>query len=336
VGRLSGRFGCLRVIRSRSRGWTKRAETAFLWPKRKKATKKGNQKGSWYLLQKLVNKANSGMTPYGGSQVMILRKKHLSGNNFVIAPLYNKIYVRSGRLMVEALLPFFAIVVFWIGSAFPTALCAAELKGAPNSAGEAFAAQTSSHTRTQKKEDKFDIGAAMSNKDRGLRLQAAERLRHRKAGVSADDLRKAVKGERDPLVRTRLVQAVGVSGGSNVLGDLMQTLSGDADPMVRQAAAQQLVRYPNNDAATGALAKCIDKETVPKVRYACVLSLSHSELPKAMDALEKASKDRDPAMRRQAAFVLKGRKSDRAVKILNALSKDKDGAVRESARQSGK
>lgn len=266
----------------------------------------------------------------GPSLYMTYILKKCARNNFVTTHIYNKIYMFSEKPLLERTLPFFAALLFWAVFLLPSASAAAE-RGS-----SAFNARISSPTAALLAE-KSEMEKDMSSSDANRRLKAAERLRHRSHGMSRTDLENAVQRERDPLVRTRLVQAVGSSGADpSVLSGMVRTLSSDTDPVVRQAAAQQLVKFPNNDAATDALARCIDKEAVAKVRYACVLSLSHSRSVKAMNALEKASKDHDPAMRRQTAFVLKGRKDDKTKKILNSLSKDKDAAVREIALQSKK
>jgi len=229
-------------------------------------------------------------------------------------------------LMVERTLPYFAAVVFWTVFLLPSA------SAAPGRGDIAFAAQTSTIAVVRINE-KSDVEKAISTGTVEQRMAIVDRVRHRRTRVSTETLKTALDTEKNPLVRRRLVQAVGSLGGSGALGELVRTLSADPDPLIRQAAAQQLVKYNDNPVAMAAIDRCVGKETVKRVRYACVLSLSHSTSDKALDILEKAAKDKDPNMRRQAAYVINGNKSDRAVKILKKLADDKDAAVRETARQ---
>lgn len=165
------------------------------------------------------------------------------------------------------------------------------------------------------------------------RLEALEADKNKSLKISPERIKSKLKSEKDPLVRHRLNQALAASGTDDVLNMLVDALKKDPDPMVRQGAAQSLSQYSKNSFAAQSLAESLGTEVVPAVRYACVLSLSLSESPEALAALQKATDDPDVNIRKQLAYGLRWNSHKLAVKILKKLKSDKDASVRDIARK---
>ncbi len=165
------------------------------------------------------------------------------------------------------------------------------------------------------------------------RLEALETDKNKARKISPERIKSKLKGEKDPLVRHRLNQALAASGTDDVLQTLVDSLQNDPDPMVRQGAAQSLSQYSKNPFAAQSLAESLATEKVPSVRYACALSLSLSESAAAFAALQKAASDSDINVRKQIAYGLHRNSHKNAQKILKKLQGDKDPSVREVARK---
>lgn len=176
-----------------------------------------------------------------------------------------------------------------------------------------------------------NVEKALSSSRAADRMAAAVDVRRRRAAASEKSLRQAFRREGDEMVRLRLAQALAAQGGSDAAGDLISSLGGDPSPAVRQAAAQELARYVREPAAVAALAAALRRDAAAAVRYACALSLALSDTPAAADALEWASRQVDPDLRRQAALSLRRHASVRARQALQRLSGDADPSVRRMA-----
>ncbi len=165
------------------------------------------------------------------------------------------------------------------------------------------------------------------------RLEALESNKNRRDRFSSQKLKSKLKSEKNPLVRHRLNQALASADSSDALTALIESLQTDTDPMVRQGAAQSLSQYAKSPVVARALADSLSKETIPAVRYAAALSLTLSDSPEALTALEKAASDADVNIRKQVAYGLHRNTNKNAQRILKKLKGDKDPAVRDVARK---
>ncbi len=234
--------------------------------------------------------------------------KKWTRNNFATTYIYNKMYWYSEKLMLERTLPFFAAIVIWIGCLSPSALSAAE--GVSVSTGSR-------------------AGELIKSRKAGDRHEALEQIRRRKGKISDAEMNSAFSKEKDPVLKTGMLRMIAATPGA--AGTLIASLKTDPSPTVRQSAAQELGRYARDAAVVAALADALKKDKAQEVRAACALSLAFSDTPAADDALELASRDRDPNLRRQAAFSLKRHKSAKAAAVLKRLKTDPDASVRNMA-----
>lgn len=163
------------------------------------------------------------------------------------------------------------------------------------------------------------------------RLDAVEKMKSKQSNVSPEQIRLSRTTEESGLVRHRLNQALVGKLLSGVELDLIDSLKNDPDPVVRQGAAQSLGNYVQNSLVIRALSDQLKTETEKSVRYACVLSIGLSSSFLSMKALEKASVDSDPNMRRQVAFILKRHTGFKPEQLLKKLQRDVDLSVRQMA-----
>jgi hypothetical protein len=172
---------------------------------------------------------------------------------------------------------------------------------------------------------------ALHSKNISDRLSAAQVVGQPGAVMTTKQMRELRNSESNALVHREINKTMVSSGLTDQGREFIASLQNDADPMVRQGATQLLGNYAYNKSVESALIQCLGSETVAGVRYACALSLGLSRSSKAIDALDKASTDADPNLRRQVAFSL-GRFSDRRAKqIVNRLRHDSDASVRQMA-----
>ena len=160
------------------------------------------------------------------------------------------------------------------------------------------------------------------------RLEAVEMIQANNIPVPQEKIRAALSVEKDPLVRHRLNQILAENSVSGVEKDIIESLKKDPSPIVRQGAAQTLGNYVQTPAVVRALSNALREDSEKSVRYACALSLGLSDSFLSITALEKASRDPDPDLRRQVAFSLKRHTSYKAKQLLKKLKKDSDSSVR--------
>lgn len=146
------------------------------------------------------------------------------------------------------------------------------------------------------------------------------------------------KDSNQALERWKSNRELALKNASEIEKTLLGSLQNDLSPVVRQGAAQQLGNYSQNPLVVRGLADALENDTDKAVRYASALSLGLSPTFKALRALEKASVDPDPALRRQIAFSLKrhriGANRIKAQQLLKKLLADSDVSVREMALDS--
>ncbi|HOW89320.1 MAG TPA: HEAT repeat domain-containing protein [Elusimicrobiales bacterium] len=171
----------------------------------------------------------------------------------------------------------------------------------------------------------------MRSRKPGDRHEALERMRRGKDRVKTEELNSAFSRETDPVLKTGMLRIMAASSGAE--RDLISALKNDPSFTVRQSAAQELGRYARSPAVVAALSEALRKDNALEVRTACALSLAFSDTPEADDALDLASKDRAPDLRRQAAFSLKRHKSAKAAAALKRLARDPDASVRSMAKK---
>ncbi len=220
--------------------------------------------------------------------------------------------------MVEGALPIFAALTICICCLLPSALYAA--KGGAAAKGEAVSAEAEAKA-----------GNLIRSKRAGDRHEALEQMRQRKVRISTADMNSAFSKENDPVLKTGMLRLIAEAPGA--AGVLVSSLKTDPSSTVRQSAAQELGRYTRDAAVVAALCDALKNDKAQDVRCACALSLAFANTPESDAALELASKDQDPNLRRQAAFSLKRHTGAKAAAILKKLEKDADASVRGMAKK---
>jgi len=178
---------------------------------------------------------------------------------------------------------------------------------------------------------KLTAEQAFESQDPARRHVALDTVRRHKGRISGDKLRASKQIEKNPILRRQLNQAMAASQVSNVEMELISSLERDDSALVRVGAAQTLGNYVQTRGVIEALINALKVDQDMAVRVACARSLGLSDTPPSVLALEKASTDSNPRLRRAVAASLKRHTSKVAQQSLKKLRKDVDPSVRRTA-----
>ena len=136
--------------------------------------------------------------------------------------------------------------------------------------------------------------------------------------------------DKDPLVRSQAVQALGVIGDPRAVEPLIRVLN-DKDPLIQRQAIKALGRIQDRRAVGPLIIVLIDSDREPYVRMSAAEVLGRIGDDSAVDSLIAALHDDHWEVRAHAAEALGMIKDPRAVEPLIAALKDQDATVRGNA-----
>lgn len=122
-----------------------------------------------------------------------------------------------------------------------------------------------------------------------------------KAKVSAE-LTETIRTEADPMIRARIIRALGAYPGPETDGVLRAAMS-DPEAEVRVAACESWSTRGGAE-ATGVLAGALGSDIDKDVRLAAARALGRSKDPDAVVALGEVLADKDPAIQYRAVLSL--------------------------------
>jgi HEAT repeat protein len=136
--------------------------------------------------------------------------------------------------------------------------------------------------------------------------------------------------DRDPLVRSNAVKALGAIGDSRAVEPLVKMLN-DKNPLIQRQAVQALGRINDPRAVQPLIAVLEDKGRRPHVRMSAAEALGWLQDPEAVDSLVVALADDHWDVRSHAAEALGKIKDPQAVEPLIEALNDRDATVRGNA-----
>jgi len=145
------------------------------------------------------------------------------------------------------------------------------------------------------------IAGGLKHENTSVRAAAARHLAAHPDPAAFDALADVVRSEKDPLVRTAAVQALGALKDERAREPLLAAL-GDASNPVRAEAARALGGVPSADAVTALAAALADE--AQSVKIAAVEALGASKRPDALQPLVSALALPDTHVRSHAAYAL--------------------------------
>ena len=136
--------------------------------------------------------------------------------------------------------------------------------------------------------------------------------------------------DKEPLVRSQAVQALGVIGDPRAVEPLIVVLN-DKDPLIQRQTIKALGRIKDQRAVGPLIAVLIDSDRKPHVRMSAAEFLGIIGDDSAVDSLIAALDDSHWEVRAHAAEALGRIKDPRAVEPLIETLKDQDATVRGNA-----
>jgi HEAT repeat protein len=136
--------------------------------------------------------------------------------------------------------------------------------------------------------------------------------------------------DKDPLVRSQAVQALGVIGDPRAVEPLIVVLN-DKNPLIQRQAIKALGRIKDQRAVGPLIVVLIDSDRKPHVRMSAAEVLGMIGDDSAVDSLIAALHDGHWEVRAHAAEALGRIKDPRAVEPLIETLKDQDATVRGNA-----
>ena len=144
-------------------------------------------------------------------------------------------------------------------------------------------------------------------------------------------LQAAKRGEKDPLLRDRLNEALIRSQVPEISDELIASLKNDESVLVQVGAAQELGNYVQNSNVIESLGVALLKNPSRDVRMAAARSLGISPTLAAAEFLNQAVDDPEAHVRAQVAYSLKRFSDKKSEKSLRLLKRDSDLTVRKIA-----
>lgn len=118
----------------------------------------------------------------------------------------------------------------------------------------------------------------------------------------SEQLAASIRTEKDPLIRTEIIRALGAYPSASADGILKAAMN-DSDTQVRIAACQAWGKHHDNQAVE-LLATAANSDVASEVRMTAVKALGETRNPAAVKALGDALNDADPAMQYLAVLSL--------------------------------
>lgn len=142
-----------------------------------------------------------------------------------------------------------------------------------------------------------------------------------------EGLKEALK-DNDPQVRKEAMRALGLAGGSEVVGIMIEALK-DSNASTRKHAAWALGMRGNQEVVEPLIGALRDENAEVREQAAWALGMKGDS--RAIEPLMNALNDSSADVREQAAWALGLKGDNRAVDALMAALKDSDSQVREKA-----
>lgn len=180
--------------------------------------------------------------------------------------------------------------------------------------GIAFAQRVEGQTR------KVDAARELKDRKTERRLEALRAAREGRGQLTGAQLSDAMKAEKFPAVRARVLQTAEAVKAENRLGLLLDALKTDAAAPVRRRAARQLANYVQSEGVVAALVKALESDPALDVRQGAAWALGFSQDEAALAALERAADGAEDGLKGELRRGLERRGGERAAKALGKLA----------------